>query len=104
MTPPCSKQRYDFSLIFLQKPLSSASDGTSTHWPVTSYFQPWYGQLIPPCSLRPNQRETPRWAQNSSIKPIRPLVSRKATSRSDKSLTRNGGHSGSGNSSDNRNG
>ena len=31
---------YDLSLIFLQNPLSTGSDGTSTHWPVTSYFQP----------------------------------------------------------------
>jgi hypothetical protein len=32
--------RVDFSLILWQKPLSGGSDGTSTHCPVQSYFQP----------------------------------------------------------------
>ena len=53
-------------------PVSSASEGRSTHCPVTSYFQPWYGQRSPHSSLRPNHSDTPRWAQNSSISPRRP--------------------------------
>jgi hypothetical protein len=68
-TPPRSIIGYDFSLIFLAKPEASGSDGTSMHWPVTSYFQPWYGQRRPHSSLRPNHSETPRCAQNSSISP-----------------------------------
>jgi len=56
-------------LTLREKLLFSGSDGTSTHWPVTSYFQPWYAQRMPHCSTRPNQRDAPRWAQNSSINP-----------------------------------
>ena len=33
-------QRIGFQLDLWQKPLSRGSDGTSMHWPVTSYFQP----------------------------------------------------------------
>ena len=32
--------KYDVTLIFLAKPLSAGSEGTSTHWPATSNFQP----------------------------------------------------------------
>src|SRR5205814_8802015 len=79
-------------------PLSSGSEGRSTHWPFTSYFHPWYGQRSPHSSLRPNHSDTPRWAQNSSIRPSRPSVSRKATSFSPRSFTRTGGQSRSGSS------
>ena len=82
--------------MFLRKPDSSGSDGRSTHWPVTSYFQPWYWQRMPQSALSPNQSEAPRWAQNSSIRPTRPLLSRKAISLSPISLTLTGGQSGSG--------
>ena len=75
------------------------SEGISMHWPVTSYFQPWYEQRRPFSSLRPNQSETPRCAQNSSISPRRSELSRKAISRSESSFTRTGGQSGSGSSS-----
>ena len=88
-------------MILRQKPLASGSEGTSTHWPVTSYFQPWYAQRSPFSSFRPNHSDTPRWAQNSSITPTRPCVSRKASSRSESSFTRTGGQSGSGTSADN---
>jgi len=44
----------------------------------------------------------PRWAQNSSISPILPLLSRKQTSGSPISLTRTGGQSGSGISLDSK--
>ena len=33
--------KYDVSFTLRAKLLLSGSDGTSTHWPVTSYFQPW---------------------------------------------------------------
>ena len=38
---PILTSGYDVSLTFAQKLLFSGSDGTSRHWPVTSYFQPW---------------------------------------------------------------
>ena len=79
----------------LRMPVSSASEGRSTHCPVTSYFQPWYGQRSPHSSLRPNQSDTPRCAQNSLMSPMRPCVSRNATSFSPSSCTRTGGPSGS---------
>ncbi len=74
-------------------PDSSGSDGRSTHWPVTSYFQPWYGQRRPHSSFRPNHSDTPRCAQNSSITPMRPSLSRNATSFSPMICTRTGGQS-----------
>src|SRR5919204_3673102 len=66
---PTFTSGYDVSLTLRKKLLFSGSDGTSRHWPVTSYFQPWYAQRRPPSSTRPNQSETPRCAQNSSINP-----------------------------------
>ena len=72
----------------------------STQLPSTSNFQPWYTQRRPHSSLRPNHKETRRWGQNSSTKPMRPAVSRKATSFSPSSCTRTGGQSGSGISQD----
>src|ERR671935_172298 len=66
---PTLTSGYEVSFTLRQKLLFSGSDGTSTHWPVTSYFHPWYAQRSPPSSTRPNQSETPRWAQNSSIRP-----------------------------------
>jgi hypothetical protein len=38
---PTLMSGYAVSLTFLQNLLVSGSDGTSTHWPVTSNFQPW---------------------------------------------------------------
>ena len=70
------------------------------HWPSASYFQPWYGQRMPFSSLRPNHSDTPRCAQNSSIRPILPEVSRNASRRSDRILMRTGGQSGSGSSTE----
>jgi hypothetical protein len=102
-TPPRSMHGYDFNLTLLQNPLF-CFEGTSTHWPETSYFQPWYGQWMPSSSFRPNHKEAPLWVQNSSIRPSRPDVSRKAMSRSDRSVTRTGGQSGSGSSEERRNG
>jgi len=55
----------------------------------------------PDSSLRPSQSETRRWGQNSSSSPIRPSLSRKATSSSPSSCTRTGAQSGSGNSEEN---
>src|ERR671933_2085476 len=66
---PTRTSGYDVSLTLRAKLLFSGSEGTSTHWPVTSYFQPWYAQRRPHSSTRPNQSETPRCAQNSSISP-----------------------------------
>src|SRR5919202_5793433 len=57
---PTFTSGYDVSLTLRAKLLLSGSDGTSTHWPVTSYFQPWYAQRMPHSSTRPNQSETPR--------------------------------------------
>ncbi|WP_245242404.1 hypothetical protein [Streptomyces sp. NEAU-H3] len=68
-TSPIFTSGYAVSWTFLQKLLLSASEGTSTHCPVMSYFQPWYGQRRPEPSLRPNHSEAPRWAQNSSTSP-----------------------------------
>ncbi len=76
-------------------PDSSGSEGRSTHWPFTSYFQPWYGQRRPHSSFLPNHRDTLRCAQNSSITPMRPSLSRKATSFSPMICTRTGAQSGS---------
>ena len=56
---------------------------------------------MPLSSLRPNQSETPRWAQNSSMRPYRPSESRNASRRSDSSWTRTGAQSFSGSSSAN---
>src|ERR671935_682634 len=66
---PTLTSGYEVSFTLRQKLLFSGSDGTSMHWPVTSYFQPWYAQRRPHSSTRPNQSETPRCAQNSSINP-----------------------------------
>src|ERR671933_981664 len=51
---PTFRSGYDVSFTLRAKLLFSGSDGTSTHWPVTSYFQPWYAQRMPHCSTRPN--------------------------------------------------
>src|SRR5207249_12308020 len=98
MTPPSSAHGYDLSLMGWRMRLSSGSEGRSTHWPFTSYFHPWYAQRSPHSSLRPNQSDTPRWAQNSSMTPMRPSLSRNATSLSPSNFTRTGGQSRSGNS------
>src|SRR5215213_8408448 len=97
---PTLTSGYDVSLTLRAKLLFSGSDGTSTHWPVTSYFHPWYAQRRPHSSTRPNQSDTPRWAQNSSISPYRPSLSRNAIRRSDRIFTRTGGQSFSGSSSE----
>src|SRR5919199_3981076 len=68
-TSPIFTSGYPVSFTLRQKLLFSGSDGTSTHCPVTSYFQPWYAQRMPHSSTRPNHSETPRCAQNSSIRP-----------------------------------
>jgi hypothetical protein len=96
---PTFTSGYEVSLTLRAKLLCSSSEGTSRHWPFTSYFQPWYAQRMPHSSTRPNQSDTPRWAQNSSINPYRPSLSRKAISRSERTLTRTGGQSSSGSSS-----
>jgi hypothetical protein len=41
MTPPRSTQGYAVARILALKLLSAGSFGMSTHWPLTSYFQPW---------------------------------------------------------------
>src|SRR2546427_3229497 len=66
MTPPSSTHGYDLSLMPWRMPLSSGSEGRSTHWPFTSYFHPWYGQRSPHSSLRPNHSDTPRWFGRSA--------------------------------------
>src|ERR687887_438627 len=96
---PTFTSGYDVSFTLRAKLLFSGSDGTSRHWPVTSYFQPWYAQRRPHSSTRPNQSDTPRCAQNSSIRPYRPSLSRNAIRRSERILTRIGGQSFSGSSS-----
>ena len=96
---PILTSGYDRSLTFWQKLELSASEGTSTHWPVTSNFQPWYAQRMPDSSTRANHSDAPRWAQNSSMRPYRPSLSRKASSRSPSSLMRTWGQSSSGSSS-----
>src|SRR4029079_11592627 len=58
-------------------------------------------QRSPHASLRPKKSEVPRCAQCSPINPIRPLLSLNATNSSLKILTRTGGQSGAGISSDN---
>src|SRR6266851_7954147 len=70
----------------------------STHWPSASNFQPWYTQRSPHSSLRPRKSEAWRCGQRSSRSPMRPRLSRKATSSSPSSFTRTGGQSGSGSS------
>src|SRR6266542_1697474 len=50
-------------------------------------------QRSPQSSLRAYTSEAPRWVQNSSSRPTRPWLSRKATSSSPSSLTRTGGPS-----------
>src|ERR1043166_7449304 len=57
-------------------------------------------QRRPHSSLRPKNSEVPRWAQCSPTSPMRPLVSRKATSSSPSRRTRACGESGAGISSD----
>ena len=58
----------------------------------------WFGRNEE-CGLRcPYHGETPRCAQNSSIRPSRPCVSRNAINSSPSSLTRTGGQSGAGSS------
>src|SRR5215210_1473862 len=66
---PTFTSGYDVSFTLRAKLLFSGSEGTSTHCPVTSYFQPWYAQRMPHSVTLPNQSETPRCAQNSSISP-----------------------------------
>ena len=39
--PPCSRTAYAPARTLLRKPLSTGSVGMSTHWPLTSNFQPW---------------------------------------------------------------
>ena len=92
-TPPRSTSGYPASFTLLQNPDAAGSLGTSMHWPVTSYFQPWYAQRIPPFSFRPNHSETPRCAQNSPMSPYRPSLSRNAISSSESSVTRTGAES-----------
>ena len=38
---PTLTNGYEVSATFWQNVLLSGSDGTSRHWPFTSYFQPW---------------------------------------------------------------
>lgn len=38
---PTLTNEYEASFTFDLKLLFSGSEGTSTHWPVTSYFHPW---------------------------------------------------------------
>src|SRR5918911_334464 len=57
---PIFTSGYAVSFTLRQKLLFSGSEGTSTHWPVTSYFQPWYAQRMPHSVTLPNQSETPR--------------------------------------------
>src|ERR687887_1513023 len=49
---PTFTSGYDVSFTFRAKLLFSGSDGTSTHCPVTSYFQPGYAQRRPHSSTR----------------------------------------------------
>jgi hypothetical protein len=81
---------------------SSGTDGSSTHCPVRSNFQPWYEQRMPHSSFRPKYSDAPRCAQNSSISPGRPALSRNASSRSPRILTRTCAPSGSSISLDDR--
>src|SRR5690348_12601121 len=66
---PTRTSGYEVSLTLLLKLLFSGSEGTSTQLPSTSYFHPWYAQRRPHSRTLPNQREAPRCAQNSSIRP-----------------------------------
>src|SRR6266542_6842019 len=76
----------------------------STHFPSTSYFQPWYVQRRPFSSLRPKKRSAQRWAQARSMRPTRQLVSRNARSLSPNNVTRRGEPSGSWRSDSSKNG
>ena len=86
--------------ILPRMPASGSTFGMSMHLPSTSYFQPWWMQRRPHSSLRPKNRFERRCAHQGSIKPTRPLLSRKAISSSPITLTRIGGLSGTGISRD----
>jgi len=74
--------------------------GASTQAPEVSNFQPWYTQRRPQSSLRPRNMSAPRWGQRGSTRPTAPRESRKATSDWPMTVTRTGGQSGPGSSSE----
>ena len=63
--PPSSSTGYALIRTLCLNVLSGASAGWSTHCPVVSYIQPWYGHRSPSTSGMPHRRLALRWAQAS---------------------------------------
>ena len=93
-----SRQGYARARTLLANVLWLGSLGMSTHFPVRSNFQPWYGQRMPDASLRPKYMLAPRCGQASASAPTRPSLSRNMTRFSPSRRMRLMVPSGSGNS------